>query len=78
MSSHDPKRTDTDFNIAFNGLLASAREHGVNTREEANRAFIQQCAESVAEAHAHQRWLYGFIHMPKTENSHECTDTDNS
>lgn len=59
MDSHKPKRTDQDFNIAFNGMLQTARMMGVDIHDENVRRFIEHAAECRAEDHAQLRHLYG-------------------
>lgn len=63
MGDYTIKRTDEDFNIAFNGMLETARRLGINTKDEAIRQFVVHLAECRAEDHAQIRWMYNtFVH----------------
>ena len=44
--------TNTDFRIAFNGLLTQAKAHGVDTLDENVLRFLVQTAEVIAQNHA--------------------------
>jgi len=63
MGDYTIKRTETDFNIAFNGMLETARIMGVDIHNESVRRFIVHAAECRAEDHAQIRWMYNtFVH----------------
>jgi hypothetical protein len=54
--------TNTEFQVAFNGLLTQARAHGVDTTDENVRAFLVQTAEVLANDRAELREAYNANH----------------
>lgn len=69
MGDYASKRTGRDFNIAFNGMLETARLMGVDVSDKNVREFIIHVAECRAEDQAQLRWLYNTFAHGFADNS---------